>query len=114
MCAPRGPRGAETQVSRAGVNLRHPQKEAELHVSTQKWLPAIQDGAFARNQAGLGLTADVQLPELETSASVAQPQACGVFSWSRASAEGFPGVGLLSQPHRVLFAAAAASKQNSS
>ena len=66
------------------------------------------------NQAGLGLTADVQLPELETSASVAQPQACGVFSWSRASAEGFPGVGLLSKPHRVLFAAAAASKQNSS
>ena len=59
MCAPRGPRGAETQVSRAGVNLRHPQKEAELHVSTQKWLPAIQDGAFARNQAGLGLVREV-------------------------------------------------------
>ena len=101
MCAPGGPRGAETQVSRAGVNLRHPEKKAELHVSTQKWPPAIQDGAFARNQTGLGLTSDVQLPELETSASVVKPQACGVFSWSRASAEGFPGVELLSKPQRV-------------
>ena len=55
MCAPGGPRGAETQVSRAGVNLRHPEKKAELHVSTQKWPPASQDGAFAGSQTGLGL-----------------------------------------------------------